>query len=121
MKLYVSQFTTLYAFQAELDDPSVKDLGMEGLGSPQFYAIEAALTDAYVERVKTAAVEELFDDDPLLDEERLARIVRGGNWRTAGWVESPHGRPHQCWELIVDETDKEALVCIVIQEYSCEA
>lgn len=83
--IYVASYFTQGSFDAEIDDPSVRDSDLETEASPQVSRAALAMTDAWVERCKQDVEEELleceFDDQGRAS---LAEELAQQAWRDAG-------------------------------------
>jgi hypothetical protein len=119
MKVYVVNYALEAAFEAEMDDPSTADGGIDGFASPQFAAVLPGRPDGHPEgdgpdgaalsRVMTAAEMEHLSDVESLDFDSDAAPVL--SWRLR---ESSRGPGRDCWAWDLLDGD-DAVGTLVVQ------
>lgn len=61
MRVFVTNFGDRETFAAELDDPSFRDAGLDGLASPQFFSVLSSLDADNLAILREACIAELSD------------------------------------------------------------
>lgn len=108
-RIYVANYALQGDFEAECDDNSTFDMGLEGLASPQVMAV--FMNSLYVGTLQNdveLAVLEMHEED----DEKPDMV-----WETAGWQDRKPGggRPHEIFTL-KDKTNGDVLAMLVVQE-----
>ena len=90
--IYVANYVTLGAFEAEQDDPS---MDFESMAFPHLVGVASKMTSDWVDLMKA----ELFDE--VMSE--LEGLEGELSWKTTGWneVDGRYGRrSNQIWDLM---------------------
>lgn len=112
MKIYIANFADQASFEADCDDPPKPyEIGLEGYASPQFSHVSLALTDAWIEELKAAAIDEVAY---LEGEEVQAGWDESMTWETEGMIVPEQGRPYQQFRLV--DVDDTIVSLIIVQE-----
>lgn len=120
MKVYVANYSLQESFNAECDDPSTAEGGLEAMASPQFARVSQRGLPEFTVSMKEDVEREVID--AFQDDHTEAELRKTFKWTTSGWQTPKEGRPHVVFTLL-DKTVKkgtsyggEVWAMLVIQE-----